>query len=363
MQLNPTEMRALQGAATIPQMPAQAFQLPTINAAVPHFTEIVDREVDFTTFARALLDAGVIQPDMIGPRAGTPKCILEQGLRAWFKERTDRIKHLKFDVRVCDAVSAADLHQGYDEDPPEYKNWVFALEGYETSEVRIAEPIALELEKKCPGLFYSAFSEMEQGAWRTIDILTPTKIIEQTASYMLWDGDFSEMPTDEQAMEYLVDRYGEEADRYLPSALVKVWGQGFCFPREGQKTLSARKLKKLSKSDDAQVATISHHLLKLREAKRYLDECGAKLMGVDAQPLFTGCSIGFNRDDRYTEFIDAHVNGIYESGEYSEYLSIDQLPSDPDDLDSYFIKLDALFRLMAEVDALIPLLSHGDDAE
>jgi PRTRC genetic system protein F len=363
MQLNPIEMRVLQGAATIPQLPFRAFQLPTISPAVPSFVEVVDRQVDFTPFTQALLDAGVIQPEMIGPSASTPKCILEQGLRAWFKERTDRLKHLKFDARVSDPVAAAALHQCYDEEIPEYKNWVFALTGYETTEVRVAEPIALELEAKCPGLFYSAFSEMEQGGWRTVDILTPMQVIDQTAAFMLWDGDLSEMPSDEDAMEYLVDRYGEDADKYLPSILMKVWGQGYCFPRKGQRSLGARKLKKLCKSPDHQVATIASQLLKLREAKRYADECGARFCGVNMHPLFTGCSIGFNRDDRYTEYIDTYVNGIYESGEYSECITIEEFPSNPDDLDSYFIKLDALFQLMAEVDALIPLLSRGDDTD
>jgi len=76
--------------------------------------------------------------------------------------------------------------------------------------------------------------------------------------------------------------------------------------------------------------------------------------------LFTACSIGFNRDDRYTTYVDDYVNGMYESGDYSEYLTVNEFPSDPAELDSFFIKLDALFRLMAEVDALIPLLSIGD---
>jgi len=360
MQLNPIEMRVLEGIANVSQPPALAFQLPTISAAVPHFTEIVNREVDYTTLARTLVEANVITPEMIGAHASTPKCILEQGLRAWFNERTERMHYLKFDVRVFDAVAAGDIQFGYEHEPTTYKNWVFGLSGYETSEVRVAEPVALELEKKCPGLFYTAFSAMEAGGWKTADILTPTMIIEQTASYQLWDGDLSEIPTDEEAMEYLVDRYGEDADRYLPSALMKVWGQGFCFARKGQRSIGKRKLKKLCNASDKQVATIARQVRKVLDARKYVDECGAQFNGAGGEPLFTACSIGFNRDDRYTEFIDSHVNGIYESGEYSEFLTINELPSDPDELDSYFIKLDALFRLMAEVDALIPLLSIGD---
>jgi PRTRC genetic system protein F len=360
MQSNPIEMRVLEGIANAPQPPALAFQLPTISAAVPFFTEIVSREVDYTTFARALLEANVIMPEMIGANASTPKCILEQGLRAWFKERTDRLHYLKFDVQVFDAVEASEIQFGYEHEPTSYKNWAFCLSGYETSEVRVAEPVALELEKKCPGLFYSAFSAMEAGGWKTADILTPTMIIEQTASYQLWEGDLSEVPADDEAMEYLVDRYGEDAERYLPSVLMKVWGEGFCFARKGQRSIGKRKLKKLCKANDKQVATIARQLLKLLEARAYVDECGAEFNGAGGEPLFTACSIGFNRDDRYTDFIDTHVNGVYESGEYSEFLTINEFPSDRDELDSYFIKLDALFRLMAEVDALIPLLSIGD---
>ena len=360
MQLNPIEMRVLEGIANIPQSPSLAFQLPTISAAVPHFTEIVSREVDYTTFARALVDANVITPDMIGANASTPKCILEQGLLAWFKERTDRLHHLKFDVRVFDSVAANEIEFGYESEPLVYKGWAFALTGYETSEVRVAEPVALELEKKCPGLFYSAFSAMERAGWKTADILTPMMVIDQVASYQLWDGDFSELPSDEEAMEGLVDRFGDEAARYLPSVLLKVWGQGFCFPRKGQRSISKRKLRRLCKSPDKQVASVSRQLLKLQDAQQYVTECGAKLSGPGGDPLFTACSIGFNRDDRYTQYIDDYVNGMYQSGEYSEFLTINEFPSIPDELESYFIKLDALFRLMAEVDALIPLLSIGN---
>lgn len=364
MQLNSTEMRVLQGAANTAQMPVLAFQLPTINAAVPHHTEIVNREVDFVTITTALLDAEVIKPEMIGTDASTRKCVLEQGLRAWFKERTDPIKYLKFHVHILDAVAAHDIHSGYHDEPHEYGNWVFALEGVETSEVRYAEPLALALEKKCPGLYYTAFCALEQGGWKTVDILTPAMIIEQTASYMLWDGDWSEMPTDEEAMEYLVDRYGDQAERYLPSVLMKVWGEGFCFGRKGQKPFSATKLRKLSKSKDLQIASIANQVLKLNEAQRYAAGIGAEMPGLDTvegHPLFTACCVGFNRDDRYTEFIDAYINGMYEAGEYTEFLSVGELPSDPDEIGSYFKKLDALFRLMAEVDALIPLISIGDD--
>lgn len=360
MQLNSIEMSVLEGVANIPQPPALAFQLPIISAAVPHFAEIVNREVDYTTFARALVEANVILPEMIGAHASTPKCILEQGLGAWFKERTDRLQYLEFDVHVFDAGAAGEIQFGYEHEPVEYKNWVFALSGYSTSEVRVAEPIALELEKKCPGLFYTAFSAMEAGGWKTADILTPTMIIENTAAFQLWDGDLSEMPTDEEALEYLVDRYGDDAERYLPSVLMKVWGQGFCFARKGQRPFGKRKLKKLCKSDDKQVATVARQVLQLLDARQYVDECGATFNGAGGEPLFTACSIGFNRDDRYTDFIDSHVNGVYECGEYSEFLTINEFPSAQDELDSYFIKLDALFRLMAEVDALVPLLSVGN---
>lgn len=360
MQLNPTEMSVLERVANIPQPPALAFQLPTINAAVPRFTEIVEREVDYTAFARALVEANVITPEMIDAHASTPKCVLEQGLRAWFKERTGCMQYLRFDVHVFDAVAAGEIQSGYDDEPTTYNNWVFGLGGYETTEVRVAEPVALELEKKCPGLFYSAFSAMEAGGWKTADILTPMMIIEQTAAWQLWEGDFSDMPTDKDAMEYLVDRYGEDAERYLPSELMKVWGQGFCFARKGQRSIGERKLKTLCKAADKQVAAVAQQLVKLLEARRYVEECGAEFHGADGTQLFTACSIGFNRDDRYTDFIDTHVNGMHETGEYSEFLTINEFPSDPDELESYFIKLDALFRLMAEVDALIPLLSIGD---
>jgi PRTRC genetic system protein F len=360
MQLNPIEMSVLERVANIPQLPALAFQLPSINASVPHYAEIAERETDYTTFARALVEANVITSEMIDAHASTPKCVLEQGLRAWFKERTDRMHHLKFDVHLFDAVAASGLPSGYDEEPTTYNNWVFGLSGYETTEVRIAEPVALELEKKCPNLFYSAFSALETGGWKTIDLLTPMMIIEQTASWQLWEGDLSEMPTDEEAMGYLIDRYGEEAERYLPSTLMKVWGQGYCFARKGQRAIGKRKLKSLSKSADKQVAMVARQLIKVLDAQKYAEECGASFDSVAGQQLYTACSIGFNRDDRYTEFIDSYVNGCYETGEYSEFLTINEFPSNQDELESYFIKLDALFRLMAEVDALIPLLSIGD---
>lgn len=360
MQLNPTEMSVLERVANIPQPPALAFQLPTFNAAIPSFTEIAEREVDYTAFTRALVEANVITPEMIDAHASTPKCVLEQGLRAWFKERTARLKYLKFDVHLFDAVAAGEIRSPYDDEPATYNNWVFGLSGYETTEIRVAEPVALELEKKCPGLFYSAFSALEVAGWKTVDLLTPTMIIEQTAAWQLWEGDLSDMPADEEAMEYLVDRYGEDAERYLPSTLMKVWGQGFCFARKGQKSIGQRKLKTLCKAADKQVAAVASQLVKLLEARKYVEECGAEFNGVDGGQLYTACSIGFNRDDRYTEFIDTHLNSLYETGEYSEFLTINEFPSVPDELNSYFIKLDALFRLMAEVDALIPLLSIGD---
>lgn len=367
MQLNPLEMRLLQGASPTQQMPAMAFQLPSIGAAVPHYAEIVNREIDYSTITKSLLEAEVIDPEMISTDASTPKCILEQGLKAWFKERTERIKFINFDVHIFDAVSASEIQHAYSDDEPHvYEGWVFALSGHATSELRCAERIAVELETKCPGLFYTAFSAMERAGWKSIGLRTPLEIIESTASWMLWEGDLSEIPTDADAMEYLVDRYGDEAERYLPSTLMKVWGEGFCLPRKGQKAFPNRKINKLCKSDDHQVSAIAQQLVKLREAAQYVSECGAEMPGlenVQGDQLFTGCAIAFNTDDRYTEWIDAHVNGMYESGEYTEFLQIGELPSAPDELDSYFLKLDAMFRLIAEIDALIPLLTYSGNAD
>lgn len=36
----------------------------------------------------------------------TPRCTLEQGLRAWFKERTRSMRHLKFEAGVLDPATA-----------------------------------------------------------------------------------------------------------------------------------------------------------------------------------------------------------------------------------------------------------------
>lgn len=373
MQLNDTELRLIESAIPSESLPT-IFQLPALHPAIPRVADYVKYPTDFATLGRELLAAQVIDPADVGDDALTPKKIVEDGLKAWFMRRIGLMHHVRFDVAVVDAEHANAYVSDFESGPTHFVDAALAFTG-DVAEMRYVEKIARAVEAVVPGLFLVAYTELIEAGYLTVEIHCPQRVIEMEMAYSLWGNDITSV-TDEEARECLEERYGEEVDSsdyYMPDTVLRALGNGFCYDiaRRGQKRKKPRRfsdlqLKKLAKHENVTVADIAAGLLNLRKARTRVSRLGAQMPHTSmmgGRPQYVSSIIFFNEDDRVLQFMDDEHQHLMETGEGTDLYAIEQLPTTAAELKTYFQKLDALFGLIAQMDALIPKISYTLDQE
>lgn len=372
MQLNTNELFHLENASPSRSFPTN-FQLPTLHQSIPLQAQYLTYETDFENLGHQLVAAGIINPADVSDDAKTATQIVQQGLRAWFMQRIGGLNHMRLDVRFFDTASANFAAEDGGWQDLKFDGPAVALLG-DIAELRLVKDVAHYVESRAPGLFLAAFTELTEAGYRTVEIQNPERILEMEAQYSLWGTDITSV-TDEEAREELIERYGEEetTDYYMPDQVLEAFGNGFCFniTRVGQKKkkphrFSKVKLKKLARDEDRTVASIASGLLNLRQARKRVDDLKASFSRAErfeARPLYVGCILLFSGDDRETQFMDDEHQHLMENGEGTELYTIDQIPATAVELKTYFQKLDALFDLVSQMDALIPQLSYAPGAE
>jgi PRTRC genetic system protein F len=372
MQLNSNELHHLKNAIPSLSLPTN-FQLPSLHESIPRKAQHINYQTDFGRLGEQLLAAGVIDPESISEDAITPVQIVEEGLKAWFMHRIGNLQHMRLNVRVLDAEHANAIAKESGWADRTFECAAIALTG-DITELRYVKDIAHHVESKVPELFLTAFTEFADASYKTIEIQQPIRILEIEASYALWGNDLWSV-TDEEAREGLLERHGEEetTDYYMPDQMLEAFGHGFCFSgsREGKRKKKQRKfpdqkLKKLAGHEDSTVAAIASQLLKLRHARKRVSDLGASFCEIEqdgARPMYASCVFLFSGDDREAQFMDDESQYSMESGEGTELYSLDKLPETAAELKPYFQKLDALFDLIAQMDALIPKISYSPYAE
>ena len=368
MQLNSTELLQVKNAIPSHSLPTN-FQIPALHESIPRLGQYINYHTDFSVLGQQLLEAGIISPHDVKDDAITPKQIVEQGLRAWFMERIGQLHYMRFDVRILDAETANAAVKDDQWEGLTFDRAAVALSG-DIAEIRVVKDIALHVESKVPGLFLTAFTELTEASYQTVEISHPLRILEMEAAYSLWGDDISSIK-DTDARESLIERFGDdgvESDYYMPDQMLEAFGNGFCLlvNRNGKAKKKRRRfpdleLKKLAKDEDQKIAGIASQLLNLRRAQKRVKELGASFNQADqwnARPMYVGCILLFSGDDRETHFMDDEHQHLMETGEGTAMYAIDQLPMTAADLKNYFKKLDAMFDLLAQMDTLIPKISY-----
>lgn len=374
MQLNNAELRLLEGVIPTQSLPS-LFQLPALHASVPRTAHLVQYQTDFSELGRNLLAAEVIDPADISDQAVTPQQVVAEGLRAWFMRRIGGLEHMRFDVRVLDAETANSHIDHPDWQGDTFTGPSLALVGGE-ADLRYVEDVARATEKLAPGLFLAAYTELVSASYRTVEIQHPERILENETSYSLWQNDIHSV-TEEEAREALEERFGDDEevdiDRYMPEAVLAAYGNGFCFdistsrPRLSKKRrprFPNRKLRKLGRHPNPEIAGIATKFLALRRAAARVETLGADIASLQGLRCYwVACILLFNNDERCAQYMDQEGQYLWENGEGTDLHSIEQLPTTAAELETYFQNLDALLDLVSKMDALIPALSYSANAE
>lgn len=340
-----------------------AFQLPSFHPDVPLYPIISSNKHDTTELTRMLIDAGVINLRHIPNDVDRPEEILLHGLSRWFKDRTAKLKFVKFSMRLLDSASSMECLLGLEHYDRTFNgNNVLTMNG-ESDSIYFVEKTALSLDRVCKGLFRTAFDAIEQASWRTVPIRTPYEIATHF-SYMHWETDLTEIPTDAEARETLAERMGEtgEAEEYLPSACLPNFGKGLCFDLNNRKPklLSMRRLKKVAiETRNRKAKAIALQTIELLKAIKTAKKAKAELpdlCGISASMTTHGCTLLYKQNSILLEALDDLVNMDWNSGEGTDLLGLQELPNTAPELKDYFSKLDIAFNVLRHMDKLISMV-------
>lgn len=347
------------------------FQLPTLHPDIPLEPIISKSGGTLDDLAKLLVEADVINPGTIAATARTAHTVMTQGLGAWFSARTNDLKCLNIHFTLQDHHATAEMLQ-YLPDCDRVHSGQPSLVMWSTDEQqRVMEETARTLEAELPGLFKTAFLAIEAACRRTVGIRLPIEILHEISRS--WsDGDF-EVSTDEEAREALLERRGEdgEIERYLPSAVLPIYGGDLCASWEPigpngrspipKKCLPAKALQTYIKTHPGTLASkVAEQTLSLLKATRAATRADAKLPDLAdlcAMPTERGCTLHYKIDEITWEILDDLANEAMQAGDGIDILGVQEVPASPAEIKKYFATLDTALHLLNEMDRLISLIS------
>lgn len=343
----------------------QSFLLPALNDAIPIVGTLTQYETSNSDFAKTLIAAGVIQPKGLPETVMTPEDIISVGLKQWFDKNLGPINTMEIRAEILDPQAIAGLRYEMSGDARRPIGYSLAIVG-KSSYRRTMENKIFELERTVCGLSRTALGTIYCASYRTVEIYTPLEIFNEFAmSY--WDADWSTVPTDEEAAESLVDRFGDEDEipsSYLPSEVVPMFGGDICLQIETTKDITWRKLKEIASSHEGTLASyVAIETLKLKRAYASAKRAGASfpdLSGYEATSTERGLTLMYQVNSYFTEALDMLVECSWNAGDNTDYLGIETLPSTVEEVKQYFKKLKLACKVLRHMDRLIELISQED---
>jgi PRTRC genetic system protein F len=157
-------------------------------------------------------------------------------------------------------------------------------------------------------------------------------------------------------------------ERYLPSVLGPlVYPDEIRHPAKvsGRKvrssTLTERELLLLQARSTGLVAKVCAELVALhrllrRAGNRPLLGMGA---GYDARPMYSGCTLVLESNDRIGEFLDDYMNMEYQSGESTEYSCFINFSDTKQGIREQYAQWGLAFQMLHHLDRLLALVVSG----
>jgi PRTRC genetic system protein F len=340
------------------------FQLPQLHPDIPITPTISAHECDDSSLAANLLKARVIDPNDIPETAESPIDILRYGLQAWFNRRSEGLEILNFEMALLDHQSMQNLASTFNDSDRKFDE-PYTLVIYGCSEdTYVLEARSTEMEIAFPGLFAVALGAIQKASSRTINIRTPHEVFAQFACWH-WDGD--ENPSESDARELLLERFGEtdEIENYMPKTITPIFGGSLCIHyfsnEEKRKLQTIAGLKKfVQQFPDDPEAKVALQTITLLRAIAKADKANAQLPDMHdiyADSIIRGCNLVFRPDVRVWQTIDSVIEDAYNAGDATEILGLQSLPKGVDELRRYFSKLDLAFTVVRHMDKLISMIS------
>ncbi|EIN00040.1 hypothetical protein WQE_15989 [Paraburkholderia hospita] len=222
--------------------------------------------------------------------------------------------------------------------------------------------LAQPLRDAHPLLLYTLFNLVDRVSGKTVLIRSPGWFLCEAAC-LHWSGD--ESASDEYALEWLMEMYEDEEQsrRCLPSVLrpelcpdeirapSKVEGRRVRSP-----ALSERELLQLLSVSKGMVANVCRELVALQRLLRRAGKGDLFSAGYDARPLYSGCTLVLEHNERTSEILDDHMNGEYQAGEASEYSRFISFSKTRQGIRAQYAQWSLALRMLHHLDRLLVLV-------
>jgi len=293
---------------------------------------------------------------------------LSQGFFGWVARQQAQWSRLHFNFVLCDVESIQEQIQ-YQYDAIDFEPTAPLYLGVEVPEESLYEigGRAEEMRKAHPRLLASAMALIDRAAARTVWIRTPDEFLGMFAQWH-WDGD--PQTTDEEAMETLRDRFGEdesEIHNYLPSVVrdelcpddmdVGSWSRkGHCFVRRPALGIAAlRRIRRLN------TGWIRRLCLELEALTLLLRKAGNRNVfdfGYRPECVYAACSLVACDNEHVSELLDSHYEHFNSGGDGSLFFGFIPFANSPDAVRKQYADWALGFSILNRLDRVLALVSE-----
>lgn len=295
----------------------------------------------------------------------SPVDAFQQAFYAWVQRQIgEPFRFLSFGLDLCDTNAVMDLlehHYGCEEFTPQGPLHLgVRLENEWVHEIGV---LAQPLREAHPLLLYTLFDLVDRVSGKTVLIRTPGWFLCEAACRH-WDGD--EGATDADVSEWMKEFYGDDEEvvnRYLPSVLrpalcsdeiripARVPGR-----RSRGQALSERELRLLQRGATPLVTRVCAELAALQ---RLVTRAGNRPLlndGHNARPLYSGCTLVLESNERIGELLDDFINGEYQGGEATEYSCFMTFSNSRRGIRAQYAQWSLALQMLRHLDRLLALV-------
>ncbi|MFP4897040.1 PRTRC system protein F [Paraburkholderia sp. EG304] len=293
---------------------------------------------------------------------------MAQALFAWIRRQCGTLKRLTFRPVLLDAASVQDQIM-YQDNASEFEVSSPLYLGIDTVEdyIYMIDDRAAPLIQAHPRLLSTALILINRAAFRTLWMRTPDDFLGMFSQWH-WDGD--PWCTDEEAIEQLKDRFGDdphEYEQYLPSVVrdelcpdsmeigrydlrARRWRS---FPALGIEAL--RRLGYTERGWIRELCAELEHLTALltKAGRRNLFDWAFRPEAIYAATSIAAC------DGPYVgDVLDTHYEYFSNGGDGSLFHGFIALAQSPDDIRRQYADLSLGFSILRQVDRVVSLITR-----
>ncbi|NUX57963.1 PRTRC system protein F [Paraburkholderia youngii] len=311
--------------------------------------------------------SGVLRASDVSGYAGAGHA-MAQALFSWVRRQCGTLKRLTFRPVLLDVVSVQDQIM-YQENSGEFEVSSPLYLAIETVEdyIYMIEDRAAPLNRAHPRLLATALILINRAAFRTLLMRTPDDFLGMYSQWH-WDGD--PWCADEEAIELLKDRFGDdpqEYEQYLPSVVRDELCPGsmeigrYDLRAHRWRSFPALGIEALRRLGYTQRGWIRELCAELEHLTVLLTKAGRRNLfdwAFRPEAIYAATSIAACDGPYVGDVLDTHYEYFSNGGDGSCFHGFIALATTPDDIRRQYADLSLGFSILRQVDRVVSLITR-----